>query len=201
MVSSLRYTQSAYIDIPFLMIAEVLARMVSILLSVCQLDADTILFMLLDMFGEHVATGVDFDFDNLVLDTIARECTLEDDDAEGYPLEPITTPFCFPTPLSPIPNNSLPLVPDGYMLPPPILLKPECHPSPSRQSLTCTLLTTLPGTNSKPGSGEDAQRKLWGKTKLAMEHLQDPRCIGGWAQISFLHLTLFNSQVLVPCHK
>jgi hypothetical protein len=49
----------------------------------------------------------DFDFGQLVLNAVAVERELDDDDTEGYSLDPVTTPFSSPTPLSPIPDELL----------------------------------------------------------------------------------------------
>jgi hypothetical protein len=133
---------------------------------------------------------IDFDFDHLVKDAVAKEKELDDDDTEGYSLDPATlpnsspcspqlppwSPFSSPTPLSPIPDEltqpsqpgpsnalaSIPSLPPNTLSTPIIPHKPSAPPP--RKPLKHT-----------HGSVEDIRRKNRGKSKRAIKRLEEKR--------------------------
>jgi hypothetical protein len=84
----------------------------------------------------RAAIDAGFDFDKLLLDAIVKERGLANDDTEGYPLDPVFTPFSSPTLLSPCPDspiNSNPIVSEPPDLVPPLSLPPPfIEPSASQ---------------------------------------------------------------------
>lgn len=122
----------------------------------------------------------DFDFGQLVLNAVAVERELDDDDTEGYSLDPVTTPFSSPTPLSPIPDELLQSPCRSAVLGTTCPASPEPLP---HGTMSVPLLTS--GVKAKPpprgapkyprGSAEDALRKKRGKAKRAMQRLKEKR--------------------------
>ena len=135
---------------------------------------------------------VDFDFDQLVMDAVAKEEELDDDDTEGYGIDPATSaessarspqlppwsPFSSPTPLSPISDE---------LMEPPQSGPSDVHaPIPSLPPGTLSTLTIGENFCAPPpceapkythGSVEDNRRKNRGKLKRAIKRLEEKRAV------------------------
>ncbi|KIM90629.1 hypothetical protein PILCRDRAFT_1890 [Piloderma croceum F 1598] len=128
-----------------------------------------------------------FDFDHLVQDAVTKEMELDDDDTEGYSLDPATlpdsspcspqlppwSPFSSPMPLSPVPDEpsqsgpsnapaSIPSLPPGA-LSTPMVLDQASTPPPCE------------APKYMRGSAEDILRKNRGKLKRAIKRLKEKR--------------------------
>jgi hypothetical protein len=132
-----------------------------------------------------------FDFESLVMDAVAKESDLDDDDTEGYNLDPATppvlsphlsqlppwSPFSSPTPLSPVPDEFIqlpqsgpssasapvPSLPLGTLSTPIVPAQPQFPRAPRE------------GPKYTHGSTEDIRRKKRGKAKRAVKRLQEQR--------------------------
>lgn len=132
-----------------------------------------------------IAPADDVDFEQLLHQAVVREAEADNDDSEGYPFNPVVTPFSSPGPLSPVPDYlsnwlaprpsnsdgttlaSPPLLSlDSPLLPPPPLCLDAAPSSSSKQS--------QPSEKPKyrPGSAEDIRRKKRANARQAVKRLE-----------------------------
>jgi hypothetical protein len=133
------------------------------------------------------APSDDVDFEQLLHQAVVREAEVDNDDSEGYPFDPVVTPFSSPGPLSPVPDylsnwlaqnsdsTALPSPPPLSLDSPPLPLLPPCLdaiPSSSSKQLR-------PSENPKyrPGSAEDIRRKKRANAKRAVKRLEAKRAV------------------------
>ena len=131
---------------------------------------------------------INFDFDHLVQNAVTKEMELDDDETEGYLLDPATlpdpspcspqlppwSPFSSPTPLSPLPDESMQSSESG---PSDV---PTSIPSLPPGTLSTPIVSGQPFTpppREAPkymrNSAEDIRRKNRGKFKRAIKRLEE----------------------------